>query len=89
MITNWVAEQLQQPGNTALAARVSSLPAASDGVTTTTPGVPFYTGNLLDGTLNGKGGHASSTAGFAWPAAFSGSRHKRVPHGAQTPPEIP
>jgi aldose 1-epimerase len=54
---NWVLNHA--PGAMALAARVTE---ASSGrvleVSTTEPGVQFYTGNFLDGTVVGKGGRA-------------------------------
>jgi aldose 1-epimerase len=54
---NWVLNHT--PGTMALAARVTD---PSSGrvleVSTTEPGVQFYTGNFLDGTVTGKGGRA-------------------------------
>ena len=53
---NWVLNK-QSAGELSLAARVSE-PAS--GITmevwTTSPGMQFYTGNFLDGTITGKGG---------------------------------
>ncbi len=53
---NWVLNQ-KSPGELTLAARVTE-PAGGRTleVWTTSPGVQFYTGNFLDGTITGKGG---------------------------------
>jgi aldose 1-epimerase len=56
---NWVLNNFNKPGNSALAARVVE---PSSGrvmeVYTSQPGVQFYTANFLDGTIKGKGGKA-------------------------------
>jgi len=57
---NWVLNQ-KSPGELTLAARVTE-PAGGRTleVWTTSPGVQFYTGNFLDGTITGKGGRVYS-----------------------------
>jgi aldose 1-epimerase len=53
---NWILNKTS-PGELSLAARVSE---PTSGITmevwTTSPGLQFYTGNFLDGTITGKGG---------------------------------
>jgi aldose 1-epimerase len=52
---NWVLNKT--PGDEVLAARVSEpVSGRVMEVYTTEPGLQFYTGNFLDGTINGKGG---------------------------------
>jgi aldose 1-epimerase len=56
---NWVLNNFNKPGNSALAARVVEPTSGRVmEVYTTQPGVQFYTGNFLDGTIQGKGGKA-------------------------------
>ena len=56
------------PGTLRLAARVSEPTAGRVlEVSTTEPGVQFYTGNFLDGTVKGKGGVAyGNVRASAW-----------------------
>jgi len=54
---NWVLDH-RQPGPLEHAARlVDPVSGRSIDISTTEPGVQFYSGNFLDGTLKGKGGH--------------------------------
>jgi aldose 1-epimerase len=56
---NWVLNNFNKPGNSALAARVVEPTGGRVmEVYTTQPGIQFYTGNFLDGTIKGKGGKA-------------------------------
>jgi aldose 1-epimerase len=56
---NWVLNNFNKPGNSALAARVVEPTSGRVmEVYTTQPGIQFYTGNFLDGTIKGKGGKA-------------------------------
>src|SRR5262245_45301655 len=56
---NWVLDRQGPPQDTlALAARLEDpVSGRALDVRTTEPGIQFYSGNFLDGTLKGKGGH--------------------------------
>ena len=61
---NWVLNR-QGRGRVAAAAAYDPLTGRTLDVETTEPGLQFYTGNFLDGTLTGKGGRVySRRAGF-------------------------
>jgi aldose 1-epimerase len=56
---NWVLDRAGQPAEALLhAARVVDPSSGRTlDIRTTEPGIQFYSGNFLDGTINGKGGH--------------------------------
>ena len=54
---NWVLNRNGDGPAAAPRASSSRRPAARSRSSTTEPGMQFYTGNFLDGTITGKGGH--------------------------------
>ena len=53
---NWVLDRGSQAGLVPAARLVEPTSARTVEISTTEPGVQFYSGNFLDGTIKGKGG---------------------------------